>query len=582
MEALEGPLTGLLGADTTKRFKDAILNDRSTSLPALGSSITKWFHLSALGGSVTAAIQNLSQFVWTASTLGGKYTAKGYNYILERAPELLSLSSKVGSSEAIAKVFPEFHAAHMEWDAVARRELEEIVDSTLLKSSSMKGKVESVKDWAETHLMAMFTASETTNRMGAFYGALQKSKDGFKLAIKDGNPIRRYNPIIGAAETVTGDKVLPHAIDEARIAVSRSHFGGGYLDRPAATTGWWAPLRQFTTFPLRTAGLMINEGLGAGNMGLVGRGLLASGLTYSVAREFLGQDVSGGILSGAVPMPTEGQPFSPLPVPPILSLVGGGIQALQGDPSSLAKRLPMLVPGGVAASKMVGYLPGGSVTAPAIGKEYADYDHMTPDGRVAVYDPNGSLKGYATVGELAVRALGFSTPTSTQEQEFMKMVLGNRERIRNMKRDYLQALYEGDANHAQSIATAYDAAYPGTGGIPVSQSDITSLHRRRDVARSERVLESLPAPLRSQFAGVLGTVAGANTDAFLGMGGGGLGSGATITAREPMRAHPLSKTKEEMGTSQHGVKLSEKLKAAGLDAPRSRGTFGDFGAFTDF
>jgi hypothetical protein len=174
---------------------------------------------------------------------------------------------------------------------------------------------------------------------------------------------------------------------------------------------------------------------------------------------------------------------------------------------------------------MVGYLPGGSVTAPAIGKEYADYDHMTPDGRVAVYDPNGSLKGYATVGELAVRALGFSTPTSTQEQEFMKMVLGNRERIRNMKRDYLQALYEGDANHAQSIATAYDAAYPGTGGIPVSQSDITSLHRRRDVARSERVLESLPAPLRSQFAGVLGTVAGANTDAFLGWGEVDLGQG---------------------------------------------------------
>lgn len=254
---------------------------------------------------------------------------------------------------------------------------------------------------------------------------------------------------------------------------------------------------------------------------------------------------------------------------------------MAGDTEPLRKSLPLLLPGGVAAARGVSGVWGGKPVAKFLGKPYADHSQRLPDGRVPLYSANGSLQGYHTPVQLALRGLGVGNVTPRQEAEAARMLMANRDRMRESKRDLMQALYENDIDHAVDILQQYERAYPRSGGTPVTKADIRSLHLRRDVSRIERLMNTMPAHLKPMFAATVSAAMGANAQEFMGLVRPP-GVGRTIMEREPYRLVPLEATARRVRQSLHGMKLSEKMRQAGIDTGRQTASGYQPGGFTQF
>ena len=561
-----GKLAEVIPQDTRKRLTNNLLHNRSLSYPEVGQTISNWFYNSTLAGNLTSAVANTAQPLLTlAPTIGFKNTIKGYQTYFNRMPKLLrEIGANSSLDDAMRKVFPEFHAEHLELDPIARQEFYEALQANGRGGNIFKPKVGGALSKIQEYGLSVFAGTEQMNRLAAFYG----SRERFLEA-----PAKQmYDAATNAFVPVTRKNMDTLASKWAAENVKRTQFGSGFAERPGVVADWWAPARQYTTFSLRTPAFMVNEGLR--NPGVLSRAVLASGLAVGVGREVFGQDLSQQFLPGVLPLPTEDRPIPVMP--PIFSLAGNAAMAATGvDSEGLRRQLPALVPLGVGISRGLGYVPGASGAAQFVGRSYADYGNVTPDGRVAVYSSNGGLKGYLTPTQIMVDAVfGGRNKTSQIESKMLEMEMGGRERIREMKRDMMQALYENDTDHYMTLVQEYNRAFPGRGESPLTQQDIKSLHARRDVARMERVLETLPTDVRSQYAAVFATAMGSDYHTYLGLSTG-LAQSRTIMEREPFRAKKLSDTKAKVGESLHGVKLSEKLKQAGLDRSRPEMGFPD-------
>jgi hypothetical protein len=207
-------------------------------------------------------------------------------------------------------------------------------------------------------------------------------------------------------------------------------------------------------------------------------------------------------------------------------------------------------------------IPGGRGIARFIGRGYADYDNRSPDGRVPVYNASDALTGYYRDSQLWLRGLGIGNATPQQEILFTKFLEGNRDRIRQMKRDYLQAVYENDMDSAMRTSEQFEKAYPGMGGLQVSKTDIRALHMRRDVTRIERLLETLPPAARPQFSAMIAMGMGSDTSAFMGLMDNFTGN--TIAERENYRYNKLGGTQDRVSQGLHGESLRDQVRQQGI------------------
>jgi hypothetical protein len=267
--------------------------------------------------------------------------------------------------------------------------------------------------------------------------------------------------------------------------------------------------------------------------------LMASGAAYEGGRA-LGLDLSGGLLTGTLPFPhdTKG-PFGIYPfVPPAMQIPGNIIQAaIEGDPRALQQTLPLLVPGGIAASRAIGYVPGvgGEGTAKLLGRYYADYKMPTPDGRVPVFSHDGNLIGYETIGQITAKAVGIPGAGGEvrNETEILQWLVQNRDRAREARRGYLEALFRNDTSAMMQVRESYESTF----GVPltIKETHVKAYQLRRDVPRIERVLATLPEDIRPQFAAILQQAIFAEGSGFLGIPPEELGRG-TPSSRMPLRA----------------------------------------------
>ncbi|KKM25002.1 hypothetical protein LCGC14_1599440, partial [marine sediment metagenome] len=218
----------------------------------------------------------------------------------------------------------------------------------------------------------------------------------------------------------------------------------------------------------------------------------------------------------------------------------------------LARALPMV--------------PGiGQAVGETVRKSYARWDRRLPDGRVPVYTGQGQLKGYFSDTQLLGQAFGLGNVSGAQESGLSKYLLGQRDTVREMKREYMEALSQNDPAHAMRLKQQYEHMYPGMGGLPVKKSDIRALHMRQDVTRLERILETMPSELRGEFQAVIATTFGLNYPGILGMQQPGLEAGSTIRLRSPYRHRRRGGTTGRVSQGLHGVHLREKLKREGID-----------------
>lgn len=535
--------------------------DPSSSYPGMGAALSRHFMSATIGlPNIISPLKNALQVITNVFPLAPEATLQAY---LETTPMMwkyAGLRAKgISTSEALEKINPEFanHALGLN--------LEDGIEK-LLSGSKIGRVTREVQD----KLMSAFSGSELYNQMVTF-----EAKKSLALRYLPGNdwyftgdkgivklPTSRRDPLVRRA-----------AADYASSQTRAYMFGSGPLHQPSGTLEWWSPLRQFTTFPLRQAGLIMDRMLEY--PGYLGRAMLTSGLLYSGIKETTGTDISEALLTGGTPTPTDYGPFAPLPVPPLLQLIGGAVMsASTGNPESLQRALPLLIPGGVGLSRSLPAIPGvGEAAGKLFHRTYADYGHRNTQGLVPVRTADGSLTGYYTDAQLAGRALGLGDVAGEQEQQLMGILLKQRTLARGIKQKYMDALYENDATSIQRAQIEWRTKFPHT-ELPMDTTDQKALHLRKEVTRLERMLDSIPPSLRPDMTKVVSTALAANFPEFMGLQDPGLLGGSTASARDIYRMEPHSGYQSLGDGSLHGVKLRDKTMR-GADKVAKGGLLGD-------
>lgn len=486
-------LLGSKGKDWVMKYTgDAT---KSLSAEGLGANISHWFHLSTLGANISPASKNMLQpWITTMNVVGpqgmmrGLKGVPGSGGVLSKMQNYLRAITVDGKStkDAFRLAFPEY--------VKDMGDASNIVESLLAGDIAKEGlarKVISGGTWEKikTAMLMPFSASEGSNRLITYYAG------------RNQHLYQNAGKLVGASSAVR-DTIFQEAGRVGQTLTMTTQFTGGPLGIPKALINVWTPWRQFMHFPLRF-GSMLHGSLRMGpdptklDWGTIGRTLAGSTAAYVGARNLLGVDISAGLLTGALPVPTyEGAPFYPWPlVPPLAGVIGTAAKALlTGETRNLGATAALLIPGGIGARKAYR----------ALHPKYADYKNKTPDGRIPIYNNKQALIGAVTPLQLTLKALGLRSSGIAAEQGAAQWLLAQREKIRAYRRDYLQALMENDNHKAQAVQQEWVKAYPELGPLQVKKSDIRALENRRQISRLHRIEKGLPAAYRPLFSQILG------------------------------------------------------------------------------
>ena len=503
--------------DLRKKLEAPLARFQDVTKHSLGNAITDWFYTSALGGNITSAARNLTQTLLTTyPMIGGKYTARGMAEVMERVPTYTRLLKQgVAEEEAFSRAFAEFAAT----DFAPGQDYAQTTMARLIGEEAngirLPSAIRAAKEKAQKVLLTPFTMTERFNRLVAFYGGRAKALDELPGTTWSSDVLQLKNVPLRK-----GSPQLDYAANQFGTTVARmTQFGGGPLNSPAGIVKWWAPYRQFLSFPLRVTGFLTGPGTtlggeGAANYGTIGRALLGAGVAYE-AGKMAGMDLSDNLLFGALPAPRDQGPGAPVPLPPFLS-VGAAVvsSAVKGDLEDIKKSWPLMVPGGIGLGRAVTVLPGG--VAAHLGKPYADYDRRLPDGRIPVFTPSGQLQGYYTQTQLFAKAVGLGDVAGQKEAVLNKYLLAQRERWREFRTRYLEAMLGNDVDGMALVNAEFQQAYPGLGNIQVKDSDVKRVQAAQDMPRLDRILATMPEQSRGMFAQVVATSMAADSGGFLG------------------------------------------------------------------
>jgi hypothetical protein len=547
-KVFSGPLTRM-GKDLRANLDEASGTWGHLSLEA---PLTEIMYASALGLNTSPVILNSLQTILTTTPLAGiQHASKGLAAVYKKATKYFDLryNRGLGHEEAFPKAFKEFHESGLGSQTMMREMFGEGMEQAYRKGAH--GKFRKGWDRVRNSMLWMFQKVELTNRLTAFEAGRSLSKAGG-----------------GTADDM---------MDMGRWMVRETQFPSGWESSPYALTKLRAKpfgrlLSMFLQFPISAAEFAMSTAttayskmpiaqkspalawLGVKDNSLIGElikpwhpGPLARMGFYGAvawnAGKALGLDLERGLAFGLSPMGMEGAPFYPAPVPPILSLMGAAAMDLTaGEWNQMQYAAPLLVPGGVAAARAAGTLgtalPGVGYAseglAKFLGRKYTDYTKPTADGRYPVYSSAGdtiSFVGNMNVGQLVAQGLGVPISGGGRaESQVMEWLVKNRDRIREAKRTYLEALYNNDGEGATRVENQFQKAYPqlkrGLRSL-IKKSDIRALQMRRDLTRIEKVLRTLPAEMRPLFTqAIMGSAVG--TTGFLGPG---FGAPAAATAR---------------------------------------------------
>lgn len=477
--------------------------------PGFGSvagGLTSWFYTSTLGLNAASAIKNLLQTVLTTGPIiGFSNTFKGITVSADRVKKYIKLREQgLGPDEAFGGAFKEFLQARLDPSPIVDRLFRNMDEMYSAARTGGSGKVGEI----QKRMLSLFQGSERFNRLTAFYGGLSFGAKahgiGYEQALKS---------VVTAGGSLTEHAKM--AVDTVRM----TQFPAGPGQTPMILENVPRLFRQFLQFPMRFAQFLGSstlrgeagpDWLGGRNLGTIGRTLAVSTAGIEIGREMLDTDLSSGLLWGALPLPvSEDMPFYPFPiVPPAISLMGAAGQGLMtGDIEPIKRAVPLLVPGGVALSRARRF----------ISPEFADYGNRTEDGRIPLFSQNQALIGNFTPMQLIGRSLGFGTMTAVKERELTEYLIKQRDEIRALRREYLEALAQNDMKSVRTIQEEWRKRFPSLGELQVHERDIEAIKIRRRITRLERVLDTLPQDMRPQFAEIIASTLGAETEMLMGV-----------------------------------------------------------------
>lgn len=462
------------------------------SLPAgsLSGKLASYFYVSTLGLNLSPAMKNLMQtFLTTSNMIGLKDTGRGLAYIAPRIAEYAKLrAGGMPDEEAMYKLFPEFIDAGLQPAPLSHMMAHGSIsaEGPMPVARMTTGKVGQAIERTKRGMLSVFSSTERFNRLVAFYG-------GRARALGEG--------LDAASASRFGTMVT-----------QRTQFPAGVTGMPPILVNIPGPLRQFAYFPLRFLEFLTMPRTMGGGLGTLGRTVASSVAVGAALKNLAGLDMSGGLLSGALPLPTfPGASFYPFPiVPPLLSVAGGALGALaQGDPSQLGSSLSLLAPGGVAIRRAYKVIKN------------ADYDHPLPDGRIPLYNDKGQMVAAYTPTQLYMRAAGFNPMDFKREQAVTDYLLKQRDQMRAYRQQYMQAISKNDMGAAAAIQDEWKRRYPEMGPLVVKPASMKALADARAISRIDRVMKGMPPEARAMFQNVVGVAAsnlvsqGANNPAYM-------------------------------------------------------------------
>jgi hypothetical protein len=466
------PLAKKLPESSRAHLMNFFSNFNNVSSESLGAKVSEFFYVSTLGLNIAPASKNLLQnYVTLLHTPGINRNGlmAGMSEMTKGIGNYVSmLSGGMSRDDAWLKAFPDYVKATGKAAGMTHAmKLGDVATEGLASKISMGG----VKDKIKDVMLTPFATSEAFNRLFGFYVA--------------------KNSYLATHGTGAMDAAIEFGGNINQVA----HFTGGPLGMPKALLGMWGPARQFMHFPLRYAGFLGEstqwaEGLGKYRTLATSAG--ASAAAYSAVKNLMGVDISSGLMTGALPMPSyEKSPFYPWPlVPPGLAVAGEAVRSVAtGDMEGMKRSAALLVPGGIALRRLY----------KTLGPKYADYNNPTEDGRVPVYNDQKALVGAFTPWQLTMKSLGLAPTSQQAEYGAAKWLLTQREKIRGYRRDYLEAISDNDIRRAEQINTQFQKAYPEMGPLQVKKADITAIHNRREVSRLQRILKGFPKDYQPLF-----------------------------------------------------------------------------------
>ena len=520
---------------------------RDLTFKNAGAKLAGYLYLSALGLNPASAGLNLFQNIThTTGLVPFPYVAKGMREASKGMPTFLK---KVGSGTKIEQAFLEAWPEYLKLGGSSSE-----VSEMLRRVRMGAGGVASASriEQAKKLVMGMFSGSERFNKLTAYHAG------------------RLWG---------LGEKLPAWQAERVGMEImNRTQFPGGFLSQSIMMQGWWPPFRQFTQFPARTLELFTSS------PGTMGRMMATAGVAHEAGRA-MGVDLSRAMVFGAMPQPMgEDQPFFPMPfMPPLLGVIGGvGSDLFSGEAgfTNTRRNLPLAMPGGVALAR-VNQVYGSPAVAKMIGRGYADYRNPRADGTIPVYTADGSLREFQSPVGLFKKAVGWNTLMGDQEADLTSYLVTQRDRIRNYRRSYVEALAANDMTRASTIHGEYKRAYPQLGDIVVKPSDIRAVHLRHDVTRLERVLETMPQDARELFGGMVGVAMGEIGDQTLGMDPAMLTRQPTIAKRDPYRRVPRGEQASRVAQQIGGGEEEDRPRIR-MDQTGSIGGGGQFSAFAPF
>lgn len=474
------------GKKAHKFLLDTFGNTDSWLSPgSMGSAISTWLYLGALGFNPTPAMVNLMQpFITSMNLYGVKDTLAGMKRAMAgfmKYPVAYAegkgkgLSVDEADKYAMRKIFPLFEKHVLSQNPQMRGELMETTRPLIQKG---------LRKFAETgqrSALFVFGGTERWNRVVAFESgmnsAFRRQPEVMDLLAKG---------LTGQAEEAAGKL--------AAQGVRMTMFPAGVLGIPHMMLEKPTVFRQFTQFPLRmldfVSSTMWNPE-GKLDLGTLGRAMRNSALAYEVGKGFFNVDLGRGLFAEAFPVPQEGRPFYPFPlVPPAIGMLGSvGSAVFSGDYEKLPAEMMVGVPGGLAARRFYRTLH----------PSRADYSKYEQTGMIPLYDSKGSLVDNYTPFDLFLKSIGVNRADDTARQQMVGYLVKQRELLVDYRRRYLNSVAKNDYTEAEKIQAEFQQQYPGMGPLRIKKSDIKAIQKRREITRLQRVLQSMPSEYRGEF-----------------------------------------------------------------------------------
>ena len=491
----------------------------------------RYLYTTHLGINPASVLLNITQpWLHGATWLGPAAVAKGYvnafkelgSYMTDRVSKGLNITPE----EKVALIEKHFTHAKPGQDMLGiKPDLYETLESITFGGQQTRGPLEqAIFDWP----MKAFEKGEWLNRL-----VMAHATDHAYRA---------------AGRYADSGALLRERLRATQSMVEETQFGGNVMNTPLIflghtgegfpTLGSWtaSPLaRQFLTFPTRTItgfahtsrefgagarqfrwGQEIPQIPGMPIMADFVRGLGISSALYYVGKNFLGGDISRGLLANASTdlfggedfMYSEGE-WDWVPVPPAYDIGLQGFRSMfTGDAETLKMTLARLMPGGVEISRALGVQREGlGLPDPFKGlvssmqRTYADYTHMTPDGLVPFYKGDGTFVDYRKPSDLIMQGLGMDLSKSKIKGQLDGYLVKQREEILRYRNEFLNAMLANDIPGAMKFKSEFEKRFK----IPltITKSNLRQRLRNRNVPRAERILDRIPPEARQEYTGYL-------------------------------------------------------------------------------